>query len=80
MKREQFAQMIRSILAARDEEILCSEFFELLPRFVDLQLASENAPALLPQVGHHLGQCPECYEVYQALLEAAQPEESAESK
>ncbi len=61
-------------LAARNDEILCSQFFKLLPRFVNLELLGENAALLLPQVSHHLAQCPECREVYQALLEAARSE------
>ncbi len=73
-KWEQLKQLFSSIFAAKDEEILCSEFFERLPRFVDLQLSGEDAVALLPKVNHHLGQCPECYEVYIALLEAARSE------
>ncbi len=78
MKREVFKRLILSIFAAQDEEILCSEFFACLPRFVDLQLSGQDAATLLPQVNHHLGQCPECHEVYQALLQAAQLEEGAE--
>lgn len=64
-------------LAARNDEILCSQFFELLPRFVDLELSGENAALLIPQVSHHLGQCPECCEVYQALLQAVRSEKSS---
>ena len=61
-------ELIRSIFAVRDEEMLCSEFFDILPRYVDRQLAGEDVDKLLPEVGHHLHQCPECDEVYQALL------------
>lgn len=71
MKGEQLKQLILSIFGAKDEEILCSDFFERLPRFVDLQVAGQDAARLLPEVNHHLGQCPECNEVYQALLQAA---------
>lgn len=78
MKREVFKQLILSIFAAQDEEILCSEFFGLLPRFVDLQLSGQDVAMLLPEVSHHLGQCPECHEVYQALLHAARSEENVE--
>ena len=74
MKLEKFKQLIQSVFAVRDEEILCSEFFEILPRFVDLQISKENAAELLPEVSHHLHQCPECDEIYQALLQAAQSE------
>ena len=75
MKRTEFLQFIRSILATDDVEILCTEFFALLPRYVDLELSGQEAAQLLPQVAHHLGQCPECDEVYQALLKATRPEE-----
>jgi predicted anti-sigma-YlaC factor YlaD len=75
MTRAEFLQFIRSIFATEDSEILCTEFFDLLPRYVDLELSDQEAATLLPQVKHHLGQCPECDEVYQALLEAARPED-----
>jgi hypothetical protein len=72
-----FLELLRSIFDAREEEIVCSEFFELLPRYVDLVLAAADAsrpqlgqPAeVLPQVAHHIVQCSECAEAYQALLE-----------
>jgi hypothetical protein len=78
MKREAFEQFVRSIFASKDAEVLCSEFFEALPRFVDLQLAGQNAAAALPEAAHHLGQCPECNEVYLALLQALRSEDSAD--
>jgi len=74
MKPEKFKQLIQSVFAVKDEEILCSEFFESLPRFVDLQTAKENAAELLPDVHHHLHQCPECEEIYQALLPGVESE------
>jgi predicted anti-sigma-YlaC factor YlaD len=46
-----------------------------LPRYVDLELSGQEAAQLLPHVAQHLGQCPECNEVYQALLKATRPEE-----
>lgn len=74
MKLEKLKQLIQSVFAVKDEEILCSEFFEQLPRFVDLQISKGNAAQLLPDVSQHLHQCPECDEVYQALLQALQSE------
>ena len=43
------------------------------PRYVDVVLdASPDASAAeLPQVAHHIEQCPECAEAYRALLEIA---------
>jgi hypothetical protein len=71
MKRERFLGLLKSVYGAREEEMGCSEFFELLPRYVDLVLdAPAQAPgAALPEVAHHIEQCPECAEAYRALVE-----------
>lgn len=73
MKRERLVQLLKSVYGAQEEEMGCSEFFELLPRYVDVGLeASPDASAAeLPQVAHHIEQCPECAEAYRALVEMA---------
>jgi hypothetical protein len=43
---EKFKWLIQSIFAVQDEEMLCSEFFDILPRNVDLQLAGKDADKL----------------------------------
>lgn len=80
MKKQTFEYLIRSVFAVKDSEILCTEFFDLLPRFVDLQVSGQNAATTLPQVGQHLHQCPECNEVYLALLQASQLEKDSDQK
>ena len=73
MNHAQFLELVRAIFDTREDEIVCSEFFELLPRYVDLVLATADAsrqPAeALPRVAHHILQCAECAEAYEALLE-----------
>ena len=75
MNHAQFLELLRAIFDTRDDEIVCSEFFELLPKYVDLVLATADASGLgepaeaLPQVAHHILQCSECAEAYEALLE-----------
>ena len=77
MNHAQFLELLRVIFDSREDEIVCSEFFELLPKYVDLVLATPDAsspqrgrPAeALPQVAHHILQCSECAEAYEALLE-----------
>jgi len=71
---EKFKWLVRSIFIVQEEEMLCSEFFEILPQYVDLQIAGKEVDKLFPKLGHHLHQCPECNEVYQALLKAVQSE------
>jgi hypothetical protein len=72
----QFLELLRAIFNTREDEIVCSEFFELLPKYVDLVLTADASrlqlgqPAeALPQVAHHILQCSECAEAYEALLE-----------
>jgi hypothetical protein len=77
MRRDQVLKLLAAISGAREDEIVCSEFFERLPRYVDLVLASPDSaeagvPAphqRLPEVAHHIQQCRECAEQYEALLE-----------
>jgi hypothetical protein len=71
---EKFKWLIQSIFAVQDKEMLCSEFFEIIPRYVDLKVAGEDVDKLFPNLSHHLHQCPECDEVYQAVLKAVQSE------
>jgi hypothetical protein len=60
---------VHTVFRAEDEELVCSEFFAQLPRYVDLERSGQDAAALFPSVSHHMHQCPECEEVYQALSE-----------
>lgn len=71
MKPEAFRQLVESIFDAKEEELLCSDFFALLPRFVDVRLGGGDADRAFPDVSHHLRQCPECDEVYRGVLDAA---------
>jgi hypothetical protein len=69
-------QFLGTIFETRETELVCSEFFERLPRYVDL-VASSGAPgaaqSAFPQVAQHIAQCMECGEEYQALLEVNHP-------
>ena len=49
MNREKFQQLIRSIFAVKEQEMLSSEFFDILPRFVDLQVAGERRGQAFPR-------------------------------
>lgn len=77
---EKFKWLIRSIFAVQENEILCSNFFDILPRYVDLQLEEKDVEKIFPEVSHHLHQCPECNEVYQALLQAVQSKKEPDKK
>jgi hypothetical protein len=80
MKQKDFTRLIDTIFAAKsEEEMPCTEYFDELPRYVDLEFTGKDAAALLPDVKHHMHQCPECEEVYLALLKLAREENSSGS-
>lgn len=66
-----FHDWIRRIYATREDEIDCNQLFEVLPQYVDREVAAETKPPNAPQIEQHLMQCPHCQELYLALREAA---------
>jgi hypothetical protein len=74
--RAALIRLLGTIFDTRESELVCSEFFALLPTYVDL-VASSGAPgaaqSAFPQVAHHIAQCTECGEEYQALLQVSRP-------
>ncbi len=65
-------QLVRTIIATREDEIGCDDCFNELDRFVEVKLKGKNAAQAMPLVQHHLEMCPDCREEFQALLEAIQ--------
>ncbi len=79
MKQKDFTRLIDTIFAAKSgEEMLCAQYFDELPHYVDLETSGQDAAALLPEVNHHMHQCPECEEVYLALLRLVSKEKSSD--
>ena len=69
MERDRFEKWLKSIYDTQDEEISCTECFELVSHFVELEASGEDAVAKLPQVIQHLGQCRACHDEYETLRE-----------
>jgi len=79
MKRAKFGRLIDTIFAAKaGEEMSCSDYFELLPRYAELEAVGEDAAASLTEVRHHMHQCPECEEVYFGLREILRTEKKSD--
>ncbi|WP_018409390.1 hypothetical protein [Methylocystis rosea] len=79
MKQKDFTRLIDTIFAAKSgEELLCTQYFDELPRYVDIEISGQDAGAMLPEVKHHMHQCPECEEVYLALLSLLDKEKSSD--
>jgi hypothetical protein len=49
-------------------EVSCEECFELLDRYVELEVAAADADAALPGMRPHLEGCPACAEDHESLL------------
>ncbi len=67
MERDRFENWLKNIYDTRDEEISCTECFDLVSRFVELEATGQDAEAKMPQVKQHLGQCRACRDEYETL-------------
>jgi hypothetical protein len=62
-----FQRLLRNIADTEDEEISCTECLDLVPEFVDLEVAGPTSDRTLPRLQQHLRQCGICHEEYEAL-------------
>ena len=62
-------ELIARLLGPVEPEVSCEECFALLDRYVDLEVAGEDADARLPGMRAHLQGCPACHEDHESLLE-----------
>jgi len=78
MKRDRFERWLRNIYETQDQEISCTECFDLVSGFVELEASGQDAAAKMPQVRQHLNQCQACRDEYEALRDLRQLEEKGE--
>ena len=76
MNEDRFTKWLRNIYATRDEEISCTECFDLVSAFVELEVSGQDAAAQMPLVKQHLEQCRACREEYETLRDLRLLEES----
>jgi len=79
MKSESFENWLRNIYKTQDEEISCTECFDLVSRFVELEVSGESAAAKMPQLKQHLDQCRACRDEYGTLRELRRLEDEGEA-
>ena len=79
MNRERFNAWLRNIYRSQDVEISCTECFDLVSRFVELEVSGRDVAAELPQVKHHLEQCRACREEYETLRDLVQLEDQGDA-
>jgi hypothetical protein len=71
-------RLLRQLQETQDQELSCSECFDQLSDYVDLELAGQPVAERLPRLRQHLVQCRVCREEYQVLRELAQLTETHE--
>ncbi len=69
MQKNRFERWLQNIHDTQDKEISCSECFDIVSHFVEVELSGEDAAAKMPRVKQHLDQCPACRDEYEALRE-----------
>jgi hypothetical protein len=78
MDRKRFENWLKNIHETREEEISCSECFDLVSRFVELEVAGQEAAARMPELKQHLDQCRACHDEYESLRDLRLLEEKGE--
>ena len=61
-------RLVAALLGPAEPELTCEECFEHLDRYVDLELAGENADRAVPGMRAHLAGCPACLEDHASLV------------
>ncbi len=74
MKKDRFERWLENIRNTQEQEISCSECFEGVSHFVELELAGEDAAARMPQLKQHLDQCAACRAEYETLRDLQEME------
>jgi hypothetical protein len=67
MKNNRFQRWLQSIYKTQDEEISCTECFDLLSHFVEVELSGIDPATKMPKVKQHLEQCATCHQEYEIL-------------
>ena len=78
MDRKRFESWLKNIHETREEEISCTECFDLVSRFVELEVAGQDAAARMPELKQHLDQCRACRDEYESLRDLRLLEEKGE--
>ena len=67
MEQHELDRTLGRLLGPAEPEVGCDACFEELDRFVDLELAGNDADTFVPGLRAHLAGCPACREEYESL-------------
>jgi len=71
MDDETSDRTVERVLGPAEPELHCDECFELLDRYVELELRGGSADPEIPGMRAHLEGCSACKEEYESLRELA---------
>ena len=74
MERPAWRRLVRDIAHTADEEISCSECFDLVSEYVDREIAGTLPEHRLGRLEQHLQQCGVCRDEYEILRDLARLE------
>ena len=66
---DEYERLIGALLGPGEPELSCEQCFEELDRYVELELAGEDADGTMPGMRPHLEGCPGCQEDHDSLLD-----------
>ena len=66
-KQADLKQAVGRLLGPREPEVGCDLCFQELDRYVELELAGEDADGAVPGLRAHLDGCPACREEHRSL-------------
>jgi hypothetical protein len=67
MTQPDLKQTLERLLGPAEPEVGCETCFDELDRYVELELAGQDADAAIPGLGAHLAGCPACREEHESL-------------
>jgi anti-sigma factor RsiW len=67
MERPELRQALGRLLGPAEPEVGCDVCFDELDRYVEVELAGEDADAVIPGLRAHLDGCPACREEHESL-------------
>ena len=67
MQPPAWRRLLHEIVNTDDDEISCSECFDLVSEYVDLEVAGTAGERTLPRLQRHLMHCGGCREEYEVL-------------
>jgi len=67
MDQNQFERWLKNIYETQEEEISCTDCFDLVSRFVELEISGQDAITRMPELKQHLDQCRACRDEYGSL-------------